>query len=81
MVTISNHEIYFIEVSFPTLSDTIILKEILTPQHDFTGDKKDHKTLEGLRNEMQEIINELKEKTNFYMTQQLIQVKLHDKSI
>ncbi|KAL3840754.1 hypothetical protein ACJIZ3_025345 [Penstemon smallii] len=36
-------------------------------------DRKDHKTLEKLRAERQEKINELKERTNYYTTQQLIQ--------
>ncbi|PIN05925.1 putative membrane protein [Handroanthus impetiginosus] len=36
-------------------------------------DRKDHKTLEKLRAERQAKINELKEKTNYYTTQQLIQ--------
>eukprot|EP00250_Pteridium_aquilinum_P034836 c8185_g1_i1 orf=443-1612(-) len=36
-------------------------------------ERKDQKTLDRLRNERQEKINELKERTNFYMTQQLIQ--------
>lgn len=36
-------------------------------------DRKDQKTLERLRAERQEKINELKEKTNYYTTQQLIQ--------
>ncbi|GER51611.1 hypothetical protein STAS_28998 [Striga asiatica] len=37
------------------------------------GDGKDHKTLEKLRAERQAKIDELKEKTNYYITQQLIQ--------
>ncbi|KAG8367441.1 hypothetical protein BUALT_Bualt16G0072500 [Buddleja alternifolia] len=36
-------------------------------------DRKDHKTLEKLRAERQAKIDELKEKTNYYTTQQLIQ--------
>ncbi|KAK6151722.1 hypothetical protein DH2020_014357 [Rehmannia glutinosa] len=36
-------------------------------------DRKDHKTLERLRAERQAKIDELKEKTNYYITQQLIQ--------
>lgn len=36
-------------------------------------ERKDQKTLEKLRSERQEKIDELKEKTNFYLTQQLIQ--------
>ncbi|KAK6156506.1 hypothetical protein DH2020_010754 [Rehmannia glutinosa] len=36
-------------------------------------DQKDHKTLERLRAERQSKIDELKEKTNYYTTQQLIQ--------
>ncbi|XP_051152522.1 uncharacterized protein At2g24330-like isoform X2 [Andrographis paniculata] len=36
-------------------------------------DKKDHKTLEKLRAERQAKIDELKERTNYYITQQLIQ--------
>ncbi|KAK3229035.1 hypothetical protein Dsin_000916 [Dipteronia sinensis] len=36
-------------------------------------DRKDHKTLERLREERQAKIDELKEKTNYYTTQQLIQ--------
>ena len=42
--------------------------------HDLIGDRKDQKTLERLRAERQEKIDELKEKTNYYITQQLIQV-------
>ena len=41
---------------------------------DVIGDRKDQKTLERLRAERQEKIDELKEKTNYYTTQQLIQV-------
>jgi len=41
---------------------------------DFTGDRRDQKILERLRAERQEKIDELKEKTNYYTTQQLIQV-------
>ncbi|KAL6561342.1 hypothetical protein OROMI_016943 [Orobanche minor] len=37
------------------------------------GDRKDHKILEKLRAERQAKIDELKEKTNYYSTQQLIQ--------
>ncbi|XP_077253229.1 uncharacterized protein At2g24330-like [Tasmannia lanceolata] len=36
-------------------------------------DRKDHKMLERLRSERQAKINELKERTNYYITQQLIQ--------
>ncbi|KAF7135277.1 hypothetical protein RHSIM_Rhsim08G0224200 [Rhododendron simsii] len=39
-------------------------------------DRKDQKTLEKLRAERQEKIDELKEKTNYYITQQLIQFKI-----
>ncbi len=39
-----------------------------------TGERKDHQRLEKLKAERQEKINELKEKTNYYNTQQLIQV-------
>ena len=38
------------------------------------GDRRDQKTLERLRAERQAKIDELKEKTNYYSTQQLIQV-------
>lgn len=38
------------------------------------GDRKDQKNLERLRAERLAKINELKEKTNYYTTQQLIQV-------
>uniref|UniRef100_A0A2P2IQC9 Uncharacterized protein n=1 Tax=Rhizophora mucronata TaxID=61149 RepID=A0A2P2IQC9_RHIMU len=38
-------------------------------------DRKDQKTLERLRAERQAKIDELKERTNYYTTQQLIQVK------
>lgn len=38
------------------------------------GERKDHERLERLKAERQEKINELKEKTNYYITQQLIQV-------
>lgn len=37
-------------------------------------ERKDKERLERLRAERQEKINELKEKTNYYVTQQLIQV-------
>ncbi|KAL6958982.1 hypothetical protein U1Q18_051171 [Sarracenia purpurea var. burkii] len=37
------------------------------------GDRRDQKTLESLRAQRLEKINELKEKTNYYSTQQLIQ--------
>lgn len=43
-------------------------------QFDFSGDRKDQKTIERLRAERLEKINELKERTNYYTTQQLIQV-------
>lgn len=39
-----------------------------------TVERKDHERLERLKTERQEKINELKEKTNYYITQQLIQV-------
>jgi hypothetical protein len=42
------------------------------------GDRKDHQRLERLKSERQEKINELKEKTNYYITQQLIQVRTQD---
>lgn len=41
-----------------------------------TGERKDQERLERLKAERQEKINELKEKTNYYITQQLIQVGL-----
>ena len=41
--------------------------------HKSIVDRKDQKTLESLRMERQAKIDELKEKTNFYATQQLIQ--------
>lgn len=40
----------------------------------FVGDRRDQKTLERLRAERQAKIDELKERTNYYTTQQLIQV-------
>ncbi|KAH9319093.1 hypothetical protein KI387_020862 [Taxus chinensis] len=40
---------------------------------DANGDKKDQKTLEKLRAERRAKIDELKERTNYYVTQQLIQ--------
>lgn len=43
---------------------------------DVLGDRKDQKTLERLRAERQAKIDELKEKTNYYTTQQLIQVMI-----
>jgi hypothetical protein len=39
-------------------------------------DRRDQKTLEKLRAERLAKINELKERTNYYTTQQLIQVRL-----
>lgn len=44
--------------------------------NNFTGDKKDHRTLGKLRSERQSKIDGLKEKTNYYATLQLIQVML-----
>jgi len=41
---------------------------------DGIGNRKDEKTLERLRAERKAKIDELKEKTNYYSTQQLIQV-------
>jgi hypothetical protein len=43
---------------------------------DFIGDRRDQKILDRLRAERKEKIDELKEKTNYYITQQLIQVFL-----
>lgn len=43
----------------------------------FIGERKDQKTLEKLRAERQAKIDELKEKTNYYTTQQLIQVEIN----
>lgn len=40
----------------------------------FTVERKDQKTLEKLRAERKAKIDELKERTNYYLTQQLIQV-------
>lgn len=48
--------------------------EILS--HDCTGDRRDQKTLERLRAERRAKIDELKERTNYYTTQQLIQVMI-----
>ncbi|XP_064992788.1 uncharacterized protein At2g24330-like isoform X2 [Musa acuminata AAA Group] len=48
-------------------------QEYRTPLRDSRVDNKDHKTLERLRAERQAKIDELKEKTNYYTTQQLIQ--------
>lgn len=39
------------------------------------GDRRDQHTLEKLQAEMLGKINELKERTNYYITQQLIQVR------
>lgn len=39
-----------------------------------TVERKDNDRLERLKAERQEKINELKERTNYYITQQLIQV-------
>lgn len=41
---------------------------------DYVGDQRDQNVLEKLRAERQAKIDELKEKTNYYSTQQLIQV-------
>ena len=41
----------------------------------YTGEQQDQKTLERLREERQLKIDELKEKTNYYITQNLIQVR------
>lgn len=43
----------------------------------FTVERKDEKTLEKLRAERKAKIDELKERTNYYLTQQLIQVSGH----
>lgn len=40
------------------------------------GDRRDQNTLEKLQAELLGKINELKERTNYYTTQQLIQVKI-----
>lgn len=40
----------------------------------YIGDGRDQKTVDRLRAERQEKIDELKERTNYYITQQLIQV-------
>lgn len=44
----------------------------------YAGERKDQKTLEKLQTERQSKIDELKERTNFYLTQQLIQVGFLD---
>ncbi|XP_074575380.1 uncharacterized protein At2g24330-like [Curcuma longa] len=54
----------------PVLS-TVVYSSLLRLTRLF--DKKDQKTLERLRAERKETIDELKEKTNYYSTQQLIQ--------
>ena len=41
----------------------------------YAGEQQDQKTLERLRQGRQLKIDELKEKTNYYITQQLIQVR------
>jgi endoplasmic reticulum junction formation protein lunapark len=46
-----------------------------TPLYLFTVERKDQKTLEKLRAERKAKIDELKERTNYYLTQQLIQVR------
>jgi hypothetical protein len=43
----------------------------------FAVERKDEKTLEKLRAERKSKIDELKERTNYYLTQQLIQVSGH----
>lgn len=52
----------------------IISVEILIRRCDFIGDRRDQKILDRLRAERKEKIDELKERTNYYVTQQLIQV-------
>lgn len=47
----------------------------------FIGDSRDQKTVERLRAERQAKIDELKERTNYYITQQLIQVHLRSCSL
>lgn len=42
--------------------------------HSHAVDRKDQKTLEKLRAERKAKLDELKERTNYYATQQLIQV-------
>jgi len=41
----------------------------------YAGEQQDQKNLERLREERQLKIDELKEKTNYYITQNLIQVR------
>ena len=45
------------------------------------GDRKDQKILESLRAERKAKIDELKEKTNYYITQQLIQVSDRSRNV
>lgn len=49
---------------------------IILKLHVHAGERKDQKTLERLRAERQAKIDELKERTNYYTTQQLIQVTI-----
>ncbi|PON73000.1 Lunapark domain containing protein [Parasponia andersonii] len=50
-----------------------VIKYLYVPMKLLKCDRKDQKTLERLRAERQAKIDELKEKTNYYTTQQLIQ--------
>jgi hypothetical protein len=55
---------YLVSIPKPTCSSSYFL----------TVERKDQKTLEKLRAERKAKIDELKERTNYYLTQQLIQV-------
>ena len=62
------------QISFLTIKASVL--DVFDHRYAFFSavDNKDHKTLERLRAERQAKIDELKEKTNYYTTQQLIQV-------
>lgn len=55
------------------------IKNLISQPFNVLGDRKDAKTLERLRAERQAKIDELKERTNYYTTQQLIQVIIRSK--
>ncbi|KAK9088242.1 hypothetical protein Scep_027324 [Stephania cephalantha] len=59
--------------SWRRMARNLIIFSVLLEVSFFASDRKDQKTLERLRAERQAKIDELKERTNYYTTQQLIQ--------
>lgn len=60
---VRSYLMFFFPIDYSEISFIIII-----------GERKDQKTLDKLRAERKAKIDELKERTNYYLTQQLIQV-------